>query len=222
MDNTDPYKTKFKEERLYMSTNQNLMQHMRELIDRIKAADVAYYRDDNPTMTDREYDLLVDELKELETTTGLILSGSPTQTVSGEILKELTPVRHTKPMLSADKTKSVDEMLRFANGRPVVLSWKLDGLTIACMPMSRAEKSPQSKSDFYKEDIGMNLHKKNIELTGSLIYPIEVGEAAFIREADGMRMTSTVLRTEKISAQEICFETVNTNYHLHVKQEVSA
>ena len=55
MDNTDPYKTKFKEERLYMSTNQNLMQHMRELIDRIKAADVAYYRDDNPTMTDREY-----------------------------------------------------------------------------------------------------------------------------------------------------------------------
>lgn len=113
-----------------MSTNQNLMQHMRELIDRIKAADVAYYRDDNPTMTDREYDLLVDELKELETTTGLILSGSPTQTVPGEILKELMPVRHTKPMLSADKTKSVDEMLRFANGRPVVLSWKLDGLTI--------------------------------------------------------------------------------------------
>ena len=48
----------------------------------------------------------------------------------GEILKELTPVRHTKPMLSADKTKSVDEMLRFANGRPVVLSWKLDGLTM--------------------------------------------------------------------------------------------
>ena len=72
-----------------MSTNQNLVQHMRELIDCIKAADVAYYRDDNPTMTDREYDLLVDELKELETTTGLILSGSPTQTVPGEILKEL-------------------------------------------------------------------------------------------------------------------------------------
>ena len=63
----------------------------------------------------------------------------------------------------------------------------------------------------------MNPHKKNIELTGSLIYPIEVGEAAFIREADGMRRTS-----KKISAQEICFETVNTNYRLHVKQEVSA
>ena len=68
----------------------------------------------------------------------------------------------------------------------------------------------------------MNPHKKNIELTGSLIYPIEVGEVAFIREADGMRRTSTVLRTKKISAQEICFETANTNYRLHVKQEVSA
>ena len=62
----------------------------------------------------------------------------------------------------------------------------------------------------------MNPQKKNIELTGSLIYPIEVGEAAFIREADGMRMTSTVLRTEKISAQEICFETVNTSSSLTV------
>ena len=87
MDNTDPYKTKFKEERLYMSTNQNLMQHMRELIDRIKAADVAYYRDDNPTMTDREYDLLVDELKELEATTGLILSGSPTRIKQSPLMR---------------------------------------------------------------------------------------------------------------------------------------
>lgn len=113
-----------------MSTNQELVQHMRTLIDRIKAADVAYYRDDNPTMTDREYDLLVDELDKLEAVTGTILSGSPTLAVPGEILKGLKTVRHTKPMLSADKTKSVDELIRFANGRPVVLSWKLDGLTL--------------------------------------------------------------------------------------------
>lgn len=106
------------------------LERMKELIDIIKAADIAYYRDDNPTMTDREYDLLVDELKELESETGLILSGSPTQTVSGEILEELTPVRHTKPMLSADKTKSVDDLIRFAGARSVIISWKLDGLTL--------------------------------------------------------------------------------------------
>ena len=65
----------------------------------------------------------------------------------------------------------------------------------------------------------MNPHKKHIELTGSLIYPIEVGEAAFICEADGMRRTSTVLRTKKVSAQEICFETVNSNYRLHLAKQ---
>ena len=40
----------------------------------------------------------------------------------------------------------------------------------------------------------MNPHKKNIELTGSLIYPIEVGEAAFIREADGSYRLSITVR----------------------------
>ena len=103
---------------------------MKELIEQLKIADVAYYRDDAPMMSDREYDLLTDELKRLEEDTGLTLSGSPTQTVSGEILEELTPVRHTKPMLSADKTKSVDDLVRFAAGRAVLLSWKMDGLTL--------------------------------------------------------------------------------------------
>lgn len=103
---------------------------MKELIAQIKEADIAYYRDDKPIMSDRDYDVLTDELKSLEQNTGLTLSGSPTQTVSGEILEELTPVRHTRPMLSADKTKSVDDLVKFAGTRDVVLSWKLDGLTL--------------------------------------------------------------------------------------------
>ena len=106
------------------------LQRMRELIEQLTAADVAYYRDDAPILSDREYDRLTDELKILEMDTGLMLSGSPTQTVSGEILEELTPVRHSKPMLSADKTKSVEDLVKFATGRPVLLSWKMDGLTL--------------------------------------------------------------------------------------------
>ncbi len=106
------------------------IQRMQELIELLTQADIAYYRDDAPTMTDFEYDLLTDELQKLELETGLVISGSPTQKVSGEILEELTPVRHTKPMLSAAKTKSVDDLIRFAGGRPVLLSWKMDGLTI--------------------------------------------------------------------------------------------
>lgn len=105
-------------------------ERMLELIKRLKDADIAYYRDDNPVMSDRDYDALMDELKSLEQDTGLILSGSPTQKVSGEILEELTPVRHTRPMLSADKTKSIDDLVKFADGRDVILSWKMDGLTL--------------------------------------------------------------------------------------------
>lgn len=81
-------------------------------------------------MSDWEYDQLTDELASLERDTGLVLSGSPTQKVSGEILETLTEVRHTKPMLSAGKTKSVEDLVKFAAKRPVLLSWKMDGLTL--------------------------------------------------------------------------------------------
>ena len=115
-----------------MSVNEQKtkIEQMKGLIAKLKEADIAYYRDDRPIMSDRDYDAAMDLLKKLEHDTGLTLSGSPTQTVSGEILEELTPVRHTRPMLSADKTKSIDDLVKFAGTRDVVLSWKLDGLTL--------------------------------------------------------------------------------------------
>lgn len=54
---------------------------MLELIEQLTKADIAYYRDDNPIMSDRDYDILMDELKDIESRTGLVLSGSPTQNV---------------------------------------------------------------------------------------------------------------------------------------------
>lgn len=104
--------------------------YMRKLITELTEADIAYYKHDDPVMTDREYDRKLDQLRSLEEESGIILSGSQTQKVSGEILEELVSVRHTKPMLSAGKTKSVDELVKFAGGRDVVLSWKMDGLTL--------------------------------------------------------------------------------------------
>lgn len=113
-----------------MDDIQSKIEQMRDLIATIKQADIAYFRDDRPIMSDRDYDVAVDLLKKLEQKTGVILSDSPTQKVPGEILESLVEVRHTRPMLSADKTKSVDDLVRFAGGRDVVLSWKLDGLTL--------------------------------------------------------------------------------------------
>ena len=73
---------------------------------------------------------MVDKLKELEAETGIVFSGSPSKRVAGEVKKELQEVKHTKPMLSAQKTKSIDEIARFIADRSAIVSWKLDGLTI--------------------------------------------------------------------------------------------
>lgn len=99
-----------------------MLQRMKTLIAKLTEADIAYYKNDAPIMTDRDYDLLYDELAQLESSTGVILAGSPTQKVSGEILEELTEVRHTRPMLSAGKVKTDEEILQFMDGRPVVMS----------------------------------------------------------------------------------------------------
>jgi len=103
---------------------------MKKLVEQIALADAAYYKYDAPIMSDKEYDGLCEELTNLERVTGIVLSGSPTQRVSGAILESLMQVRHSKPMLSAAKTKSIDEIVKFIDGRQAVVSWKLDGLTL--------------------------------------------------------------------------------------------
>lgn len=108
---------------------------MKELIGILRRADTAYYKYDAPIMTDREYDALYDELAMLEDASGIVISGSPTQKVSGEILEGLAEVEHTRPMLSAAKTKSVDEIIRFIGGHAALVSWKLDGLILTHHPM---------------------------------------------------------------------------------------
>ena len=108
----------------------NKIKTMSELVEQLREADIAYYKYDDPIMSDREYDALHDELSQLERQTGITLSGSPTRKASGDVLETLVQVRHTKPMLSAKKTKSVDEVVKFIDGRAAVASWKLDGLTL--------------------------------------------------------------------------------------------
>lgn len=160
-----------------MRVNEPKILRMKELIDKLKVADVAYYRDDNPIMTDREYDLLTDELQKLEAETGQILSGSPTQKVSGEILEELIPVRHTKPMLSAKKTKSVEDLISFAAHRPVLVSWKLDGLTIVLRYEDGEFKQAitRGREGVIGEDVTHTVRTYlNVPLTIPILDPVEV------------------------------------------------
>lgn len=106
---------------------------IKELVDVLQKASIAYYRDDNPIMSDKQYDNLYDELESLEKETGVVLAGSPTQKVQGYILDGFQKVRHSKPMLSAAKTKDIGEIKKFLKGMipgsGFYCSYKLDGLT---------------------------------------------------------------------------------------------
>ena len=108
----------------------NDLQKMKELIQKINAADEAYFKNDAPIMTDREYDALVLELKMLERITGIHFSNSPIGKVPSDEKAELKTVRHSKPMLSCNKTKNVGDIIKFVADKDVILSWKMDGLTI--------------------------------------------------------------------------------------------
>lgn len=108
----------------------NKKDRMKELIQILNKASYAYYAEDNPIMSDKEYDDLYDELSELEYSTGIRLDGSPAQSVQGYIIDSLQKVNHTKPMLSANKTKDIQEIKKFIGDRACVVSWKEDGLTI--------------------------------------------------------------------------------------------
>lgn len=106
------------------------MERMKELIEIISRASKEYYQNDREIMTDREYDMLYDELAELERKTGIVLSTSPTQNVGYEAVETLNKVVHEVPLLSLNKTKSPEELAEFLDNQEGILSWKLDGLTV--------------------------------------------------------------------------------------------
>lgn len=106
------------------------IKRMNELINIIKQADYEYYVLDNPTISDRNYDNFYNELLQLESDTNIIISNSPTQKVSGECVEFLKKVKHTKPMLSAKKTKEVNDIISFSKNKEMITSFKLDGLTL--------------------------------------------------------------------------------------------
>lgn len=108
----------------------NRSDRIKELVDTLNKAAKVYYSGTDEIMSNLEYDRLYDELKTLEDETGIVLAGSPTHKVGYETLSELPKEEHERPMLSLDKTKSVEELAAFAGTHKSLLSWKLDGLTV--------------------------------------------------------------------------------------------
>lgn len=119
-----------------------------ELIEIINDLNYHYYTLDEPKLTDKEYDLLYDELVHLENTTGIIYPYSPTQRVGGELVDKFEKHTHLGRLWSLDKSQSVEELISWDNRvrkligdynrenadklpePKYIVEYKFDGLTI--------------------------------------------------------------------------------------------
>lgn len=106
------------------------IEQMKELVQKLNAAAKAYYQEDREIMSNREYDILYDQLEQAEKETGIVLADSPTVNVGYEAVEALPKETHESPMLSLDKTKEREVLRDFIGSHPTLLSWKMDGLTI--------------------------------------------------------------------------------------------
>ena len=112
-----------------MSENNEKLLQMREWVDQLNNAADAYYNGKGEVMTDYEWDALFDKVKLLEEETGIVLEDSPTNKVSADQITG-SKEEHEFAALSLAKTKKPEELVKWAEGRPIWLSWKLDGLTL--------------------------------------------------------------------------------------------
>lgn len=100
-----------------------------ELVRRLNEASEAYYNGKDELMSNYEWDAMFDELAALEAETGYILPDSPTQNTGYEE-NNGEKEAHEFPALSLAKTKQVSDLQKWAEDKPIWLSWKLDGLTL--------------------------------------------------------------------------------------------
>ena len=120
------------------------MDRMRELVDILNKWAYEYYVLDNPSVEDREYDRLYDELRELERESGTIYPDSPTRRVGGEPVKAFSKHAHIARLYSLDKAVTDDELSAFftrvekVGSTDFTVEYKYDGLTV-CLTYENGE-----------------------------------------------------------------------------------
>lgn len=112
-----------------INTYQDKNQRIEELVAKLNKASEAYYNGQEEIMSNYEWDSMFDELSSLEAETGYILPNSPTQNVGFEESNG-EKEQHEFPALSMAKTKNIADLQKWAENRPIWLTWKLDGLTL--------------------------------------------------------------------------------------------
>ena len=150
-------------------------------------------------MSDAEYDLLFDELKNLEETTGFIMTNSPTQNVGYTAVSKLRKVKHDHPMLSLAKTTNIEEMEKFINGKPIVTMLKEDGLTCSlCYENGKLVSAETRGNGEIGEDIYHNaLTFMNLPQTISHSGRLVIDGEIIILNSDFEEINSTLPEEEK-------------------------
>lgn len=166
--------------------------HLTKLRDEINYHNYKYYVENNPVVSDYEYDLLLKKLESLEAEfPDLVTADSPTQRVGGEPLKVFKTVEHKTPMLSLDNAYSYDELREFdervrknIGDTNYVCEPKIDGTSIALIYENGVLVRGATRGDGIKgDDITTNLrtiHSIPLRLQGTTLQNAEVrGEVYF-------------------------------------------
>ncbi len=166
------------------------MNRQRELTDILNRWAYEYYVLDNPSVSDREYDKLYDELKQLEKESGEVYFDSPTRRVGGEPLKSFVQHTHIERLYSLDKSVSDDELnafftrVRKACGEvEYTVEYKFDGLTV-CLTYEngRFSRATTRGNGVVGEDVTAQvLTIKSFPMTISYTGTLEVRGEAVIR-----------------------------------------
>lgn len=168
---------------------------IKKLRDEINYHNFKYYVENNPVISDYEFDQLLKELESLETQfPDLVTPDSPTQRVGGEPLEGFTTVEHKKTMLSLDNTYTYDELREFdkrvkknVEDAHYVVEPKIDGTGVALLYEKGVLVRGTTRGDGVRgDDITSNLKTipsiplrlrektlKNVEVRGEVYFPLK-------------------------------------------------
>lgn len=141
----------------------DIMNQIHNLIDKLNVY-TKFYDEGHPVISDKEWDDMYFELQNLENFYGIYLSDSPTQNINYQVVNKLNKVKHNHPMLSLDKTKSIDAIKSFLGNKDFICMAKMDGLTCSLRYLDGKLVSAETRGNGIEgEDILHNvLQVKNI------------------------------------------------------------
>ena len=136
---------------------------IQELVDKLNYY-TKLYDEGHPAISDKEWDDMYFKLQDLENFYGVYLSDSPTQNINYQVVNKLNKVKHNHPMLSLDKTKSIDAIKSFLGNKDFICMAKMDGLTCSLRYLDGRLVSAETRGNGIEgEDILHNaLQVKNI------------------------------------------------------------